>query len=85
MAILIAGLFAVLVFGAILAVRSLLLMWVWNWVIPDVTTLGTISFMESAGLIIVVALLFGGILARPADPKKGGLLPPVMNNNVKTP
>ena len=36
-------------------------MLLWNWLIPAIFGLGTITFWQALGLIVLVKLVFGGI------------------------
>ena len=38
----------------------LVLMWLWNWLMPLLFHLGTISFLEAAGILILSKILFSG-------------------------
>jgi len=44
--------------GAFL-IRSLLIMWLWNFVIPDVSSFTRVSFFQAAGIGLLVSLLSG--------------------------
>ena len=36
-------------------------MLLWNWLVPAIFGLGTITFWQALGLIILIKLVFGGI------------------------
>lgn len=36
-------------------------MLLWNWLVPVIFGLGTITFWQALGLIVLVKLIFGGI------------------------
>ena len=36
-------------------------MLLWNWLVPMIFGLGTITFWQALGLIVLVKLIFGGI------------------------
>jgi hypothetical protein len=44
-----------------LAVASLVVMLLWNWLLPTVLGLKAISYLQAAGLLILAKILFGGI------------------------
>ena len=48
------GLF-ILLFAALSAV----VMWLWNWLLPEIFDLPTISYWQSAGLLLLAKLIFG--------------------------
>lgn len=35
-------------------------MWLWNWLMPDLFELTTITFWQAAGLLLLSKILFGG-------------------------
>jgi predicted membrane chloride channel (bestrophin family) len=51
--------FALFVVLAI-AVSSLLVMVLWNWLVPTLFGLPAISFLQALGLLILTRILFGG-------------------------
>lgn len=51
------GLIFVLVFFA----ASLIIMFLWNWLIPSIVGWGAIGFWQSMGLLLLCKLLFGNI------------------------
>ncbi|MGC2662079.1 MAG: hypothetical protein WA324_29300 [Bryobacteraceae bacterium] len=55
--------------GAIVAlavtVASAVTMGLWNWLVPSVFGLHTITFWQALGLLILSKLLFGGFRGRP--------------------
>lgn len=48
-------------FLVFLAVASLVVMLLWNWLLPTVLGLKAISYLQAAGLLILAKILFGGI------------------------
>lgn len=54
------GLFMVLiVIPAFIVLYAFTVMWLWNWLMPDIANLPEITFWQSAGLIFLAKLLFG--------------------------
>jgi hypothetical protein len=52
-----------IVVGFLIAlVFGLLVKWFWNWLVPDIFGLGTITFWQAFGLVILTKLLFGGFI-----------------------
>lgn len=43
-----------------LTVFSLLLMWLWNWLVPPVFGWHTINFWQAVGIFVLSKILFGG-------------------------
>ena len=37
-----------------------LVKWLWNWIIPDIFGLGTITYWQAFGMLILAKILFGG-------------------------
>ncbi len=57
--------FGIIVFGAIaLAGLAILfgfvIMWLWNWLMPEIFGLTTLSYWQAVGLFILLKLLLGG-------------------------
>jgi len=50
---------AVLFFGALLAGVVMLL---WNWLMPDIFGITTITFLQAIGILALSKLLFGGFM-----------------------
>ena len=55
---------------ALMAFRGLVLMWLWNWLMPAILGLPEISFWQSVGLFLLTSFLFGNILDKNMVPKK---------------
>lgn len=56
----------IVIFGAIvitgLAILfGFIIMWLWNWLMPEIFGLPTLTFWQSAGLFILLKILLGGI------------------------
>lgn len=49
-----------LMFLAIVAVAILVVMLLWNWLIPSIIGWSAINYWEAAGLLLLSKLLFGG-------------------------
>jgi hypothetical protein len=41
-------------------VFGFLVKWLWNWIIPDIFGLGTITYWQAFGMLILAKILFGG-------------------------
>ena len=64
--------FLVLVVVA-MAVRGVLVMLLWNWLLPSILGLPEISFLEGIGLYLLTSVLFGTLVDKnllPAKSKK---------------
>jgi hypothetical protein len=44
---------------AFISLGSLITMGLWNWLLPSLFGLGTISFIQAAGILILARILFG--------------------------
>lgn len=54
------------------ALITWILMLLWNWLMPDIFALRLITFWESAGLLVMAKILFGGFhTGRKGCHKKG--------------
>ena len=42
------------------ALFGFVVMWLWNWLMPDLFALSRISFWQALGLVILSKILFGG-------------------------
>lgn len=56
----------IVIFGAIVITGLAILfgfviMWLWNWLMPEIFGLPTLTFWQSAGLFILLKILLGGI------------------------
>jgi hypothetical protein len=55
-----------LVFVALAAtVFSFVVLWLWNWLMPVIFGLHTISFWQALGLLVLSKILFSGFRGRP--------------------
>jgi len=43
---------------------GLVVMWLWNWLLPDLFGISVIGYWQAFGLVILARILFGGILPR---------------------
>ncbi len=55
----------IIIFGAIAITCFAILfgfvvMWLWNWLMPDIFGLTTISYWQAVGLFILAKIIFGG-------------------------
>jgi hypothetical protein len=57
------GFFFVLIFTAVL---SFIMMLLWNWLMPMIFGITTITFFQSAGLLILSKILLTGLGRRPS-------------------
>ena len=53
------------IFFAFMAIAFLLLigfvvMWLWNWLIPEITSFKPINYWQAVGLLLLSRILFGG-------------------------
>ena len=51
----------ILVFAAIAAVLSALVMYLWNAILPDLIGVKPLTFWKAMGLLLLTKILFGGI------------------------
>ncbi len=42
-----------------IAVAGWVVMWLWNWLLPEIAGLKPIGFMQGAGLVVLCKILFG--------------------------
>ena len=63
-----------LLFPLMWALLAAVVMWLWNAILPSLLHTNTITFWQSAGLLVLSRILFGGFhFRRPGDrPKFGG-------------
>ncbi|MBK8925971.1 MAG: hypothetical protein IPM74_08715 [Crocinitomicaceae bacterium] len=48
-------------FAAIVVIVSFIVMWLWNWLMPELFGLVVINFWQALGLLILSKILFGGV------------------------
>lgn len=53
--------FVPLFFVAFVAVFGVLVMLLWNWLMPELFSLPNINFWQAAGLLLLCKILFGGM------------------------
>jgi len=59
----------VLVFVALfIAIFSLVVMKLWNWLMPALFSLHVITYWQAMGILILSKILFGGFRGRPGPP-----------------
>jgi len=51
---------AILLGAAALVLFTFAVMWLWNWLMPAIFSLGVITFWQAAGLLILSKILFSG-------------------------
>ena len=56
----------VLVIAVVLALSSLPVMWLWNWLAPDIFGLPTIGYLHAMGLLVLTNMLCGAGIIRPS-------------------
>ncbi len=44
----------------IVAVFGVVMMWLWNWLVPSIFGLTTIGYLQALGLLVLARILFGG-------------------------
>lgn len=47
---------------------SVVVMWLWNWLMPAVFSLHAIGFWQALGLLVLSKILFSGFRGRPGYP-----------------
>jgi len=52
------------------ALRGLMVMLLWNWLVPMLTTLPEIGFFEAIGLFLLVSFLTGSMVDKNVFPTK---------------
>ena len=45
---------------AFLILATIITMWLWNWLMPSIFSLGTITFWQAGGILILSKILFSG-------------------------
>ena len=55
---------------AAIAGFGFVVMWLWNWLIPEIFGLGEITFWQAFGIIIMARLLFTGLRMYPPHPHR---------------
>ena len=55
------GIGGVCLAGLLALVLSIVVQWLWNWLMPDIFGLKQITYWQALGLIILGRLLFGGL------------------------
>lgn len=55
------GFMGAMIFLAVFAAAAAVVMLLWNWLIPSVIGWGAIGYWQSAGLLLLCKLLFGGM------------------------
>lgn len=54
----------ILFFVASIALMSAVLMWLWNWLVPEIFQGPVISFWHAAGLLVLSRIIFRGFLGK---------------------
>lgn len=62
------GIIAVIAFALLFGYG---IMWLWNWLIPDILGLGTITYWQAVGMFILAKILFGGLGNHSSKKSKG--------------
>ena len=79
----------IIIFGAI-AITGLailfgfVIMWLWNWLMPELFGLTTLTYWQAVGLFILLKLLLGGCGGRGKHKKSCKEAEQKCNNNSKT-
>ncbi|MEK6152185.1 hypothetical protein WIW50_02950 [Flavobacteriaceae bacterium 3-367] len=53
-------LFGILGIAALAILFAFVVMWLWNWLAPDIFGLPTLTFWQAVGMVLLFKLLFGG-------------------------
>ncbi len=62
-----------LLFPLMWALLAAIVMWLWNAILPSLLHTNTITFLQSAGLLLLSRILFGGFhFRKPGDRSKWG-------------
>ena len=61
--VVVVGIIAILV---VLALRGLIVMLLWNWLMPSILGLPEINLFEGIGLVFLAAFLFGSMIEKGA-------------------
>ncbi|WP_072032185.1 hypothetical protein [Crocinitomix catalasitica] len=54
-------LLAIIGISALVILFGFIIMWLWNWLMPDLFGLSTITYWQGMGLCLLSKILFGGI------------------------
>jgi hypothetical protein len=54
------GVLGILGFAALVILAGFVVMWLWNWLMPSIFHLGTITYWQAVGLAVLGRLLLGG-------------------------
>ena len=52
--------FGIIAIGGLAILFGFTVMWLWNWLMPDLFGLPTLTFWKAVGVVILSKLLFGG-------------------------
>jgi hypothetical protein len=53
-------LLAIIGFTGLVILFGFIVMWLWNWLMPDLFGLGTITYWQAMGICLLSKILFGG-------------------------
>ena len=63
--------FVPLAIAALFGISSVVML-LWNWVIPSISTLGLLTYWQAMGLLVLSKILFGGMRHGCRDRHHGG-------------
>jgi hypothetical protein len=63
---------AILGFAGLIILFGFIIMWLWNWLMPELFGLTTITYWQGMGLGLLAKILFGGIGGGGGKSGKGG-------------
>jgi len=49
---------ALFVIGVLALIEGVIVMWLWNWLIPEIFGLRTITYLQGAGLSLLAGMFF---------------------------
>jgi hypothetical protein len=53
--------FGIIIITALAILFGYVIMWLWNWLMPEIFGLTTITYWQAVGIFILAKILFGGI------------------------
>jgi hypothetical protein len=62
-----------LAFAGIGLLMGAAVMWLWNNILPGVTGVGTLTYWQAVGLLVLCRLLFGGFRGRPGGKRRANM------------
>jgi len=62
------GLIRLILMGLFILALTFVVMSLWNWLMPGLFGLHTITYVQAIGLLVLCKILFGGFRGRPGGP-----------------